>query len=227
LYVLNTNRTLKKNNQELAYKNQEITEALIKGQTIERKRVAMDLHDNLGTTLSALWLSVDAIDKSKMNAEEKTIHQNLRENLEKAYNDVRLLSHNLLPEEFEKQGLVPTLKGLVRKINKASTIVFDLTVSDGFDRVSNKIEFELYSICLELVNNILKHSKATQAKIELIQTEKHIKLVVSDNGIGTIETNGEGQGMKNVRARVESLHGSWEIMPLENQGVKHEILVRL
>ncbi|MCP9769216.1 hypothetical protein EGI22_14960, partial [Lacihabitans sp. LS3-19] len=102
----------------LQKQNAELQAALLKGQTIERQRVAADLHDNLGSTLSALWLNVDMIDKSKMNTEEKEIHQNLRENLEKAYNDVRLLSHNLLPEEFEKQGLVPTLQGFVRKISK-------------------------------------------------------------------------------------------------------------
>ena len=198
---------------------------MLKGQTIERQRVALDLHDNLGSTLSALWLSIDMIDKSKMNEEEKEIHQNLRENLEKAYNDVRLLSHNLLPEEFEKQGLATTLQGFVRKINKSSTIKFDLKIDEDFGRVDNKIEFELYSICLELVNNIMKHSKATEAKIALSRSEKQIKLIVSDNGIGTFKNESDGKGMKNVKARVESLNGVWDLQNIENQGVINEILV--
>ena len=101
--------------ESLQIQNSELQAALLKGQTIERQRVALDLHDNLGSTLSALWLSVDTIDKSKMNEEEREIHQNLRENLEKAYNDVRLLSHNLLPEEFEKQNLKPLCKVLYEK----------------------------------------------------------------------------------------------------------------
>lgn len=145
-----------------------------------------------------------------MNEEEKEIHQNLRENLEKAYNDVRLLSHNLLPEEFEKQGLVPTLQGFVRKISKNSKINFDLQIAEDFGRVDNKIEFELYSICLELVNNIIKHSKATEANISLSRTEKQIEMIVSDNGIGTFKNDSDGKGMKNVKARVESLNGDLE-----------------
>jgi signal transduction histidine kinase len=207
----------------LKRKNKEISAAMLKGQTIERKRVAMDLHDNLGSTLSALWLSIDTIDQSKMNYEEKGIHQNLRENLEKAYNDVRLLSHNLLPEEFEKQGLTTILHGFVRKMNKNSKIRFALQIDEGFGRVDNKIEFELYSICLELVNNIIKHSKATEAKILLSHTEKQISLTVSDNGIGTFKNDSDGKGMKNVKARVESLNGTWEFKNIKNQGFLNKI----
>jgi signal transduction histidine kinase len=219
-------KTLSDEKQEALQKqNSELQAALLKGQTIERQRVAADLHDNLGSTLSALWLNVDMIDKSKMNAEEREIHQNLRENLEKAYNDVRLLSHNLLPEEFEKQGLVPTLQGFVRKISKNSKIRFDLNIAEGFGRVDNKIEFELYSICLELVNNIIKHSKATEAKIALSRTEKQIELIISDNGIGTFNNESDGKGMKNVKARVESLNGTWRLQNIENQGVRSEILI--
>ena len=224
-YVFVTNQKLKTNNISLLNKNKEISQALLKGQTIERQRVAMDLHDNLGSTLSALWLSIDTIDKSKMNEEEKEIHQNLRENLEKAYNDVRLLSHNLLPEELDKQGLVQTLQGFVRKINKNSKIHFDLKISENFGRVANKIEFELYSICLELVNNIIKHSKATEAKIELSRSEKQIKLIVSDNGIGVFKNDSDGKGMKNVKARVESLNGVWNLQNIDNQGVTNKILI--
>jgi NarL family two-component system sensor histidine kinase LiaS len=225
VYVFRTNRKLKSNNRSLLEKNKEISQAMLKGQTIERQRVALDLHDNLGSTLSALWLSVDTIDKSKMNVEEKAIHQNLRENLEKAYTDVRLLSHNLLPEEFEKQGLTIILQGFVRKMNKNSAIKFDLKISENFGRVNNKIEFELYSICLELVNNIIKHSKASEAKIELSRTEKQILLTVSDNGIGTFKNDSDGKGMKNVKARVESLNGVWKLQNTDSQGVSNKVLI--
>ncbi|CAH0997783.1 hypothetical protein EMA8858_03917 [Emticicia aquatica] len=218
-------RIAKEKQETLHKQNAELQAALLQGQTIERKRVAADLHDNLGSTLSALWLSVDLIDKSKMSQEETAIHQNLRENLEKAYNDVRLLSHNLLPEEFEKQGLVPTLQSFVRKISKNSKIHFDLQIAEGFGRVDNKIEFELYSICLELVNNIIKHSKATDAKISLSRSQKQIELRISDNGIGTFKNESDGKGMKNVKARVESLNGIWNLQNIENKGIRSEVLI--
>ena len=88
-----------------------------------------------------------------------------------------------------------------------------------------KVEFELYSICLELVNNIIKHSKATEAKIEISKTENQLKLTVEDNGIGIFENNSDGKGMKNVRARVESLNGTWNIASKESKGTNSQIII--
>jgi len=80
-----------------------------------------------------------------------------------------------------------------------------------------KIEFELYSICLELVNNIIKHSKTTEAIISLSKNTPPsgagglIELIVSDNGIDTFDNESDGKGMKNIKARVESLKGTWNL----------------
>ncbi len=200
--------------------------------TISARRKQHTYISGAGIFLSAATTEI----LSKMNVEEKAIHQNLRENLEKAYNDVRLLSHNLLPEEFEKQGLTTILQGFVRKMNKNSTIKFELEISENFGRVDNKIEFELYSICLELVNNIIKHSKATEAKINLTKktppsgvgatdASGQIELIISDNGIGTFKNDSDGKGMKNVKARVESLNGTFVINSIDNQGVNIQITV--
>ncbi len=213
------------NNKRLKSKNTEITAALLRGQTTERQRVAADLHDNLGSTISSIKYSLQAIDQRRMNANELAVHQNLNELLDKAYNDVRLLSHNLLPEEFEKLGLAETLKSFVRKMNKNSNIKFELAVDVNFGRADKKVEFELYSICLELVNNIIKHSKATEAKISLSRTEKQIELIVSDNGIGTFKNDSDGRGMKNIQARVDAIGGRWIVKAKEGEGVVNEIFI--
>ncbi len=219
-------RLAQEKQESLQRQNAELQAALLQGQTIERKRVAADLHDNLGSTLSALWLSVDMIDKSKMNEEESAIHQNLRQNLEKAYNDVRLLSHNLLPEELEKQGLSAALHYFIRKINQNSSIRFNLQIDETLGKLDKKVEFELYSICLELVNNIIKHSKATEAKLRLHSaTNGKVQLTIEDNGIGIFENNSDGKGMKNVGARVESLNGVWKIASKENKGTHSQITI--
>jgi NarL family two-component system sensor histidine kinase LiaS len=211
------------NNQRLRKKNTEISAALLQGQTIERKRVAADLHDSLGSTMTSLIWTLQAIDTHKLQPEEQKVYQNLKKMLSNAYDEVRLLSHNLLPEEFEKQGLVSALQYFVRKINQNSSIKFDLQVAENLGKLDKKIEFELYSICLELVNNIIKHSKANEAKIELYRNEKQISLIVADNGIGTFKNESDGKGMKNVKARVESLNGKWTIN--QNGGVINEIQI--
>jgi signal transduction histidine kinase len=228
-------RELKKNNKALIEKNTAILEAHLKGQTTERQRVAIDLHDNLGSTISSIKYSLEAIDRSKMNADEVAVQENLYSLLDKAYNDVRLLSHNLLPEEFEKKGLTETLTEFIRKINKASKINFDLKIDENFGRQDHKIEFELYSICMELVNNIMKHSKATNAKITLSKQTpplgagglmaEQIQLLVSDNGIGIFKNDSDGKGMKNIQARVDSINGKWTVKSVEGEGVVNEIVV--
>ena len=225
IYVFRTNKKLKNSNQQLLEKNKEISEAMLKGQTTERKRVASDLHDNLGSTMSSIRWAFQAIDRTKWSDNEKEIFSNVQTMFDKAYDDIRLLSHNLLPEEFERLGLTTILQNFIRKINKNTTIRFDLKVDGEFGRVDKKIEFELYSICLELVNNIMKHSKASEAVIELSRTNKQIKLMVSDNGIGIFKNDSDGKGMKNVQARVESLNGIWNIQNSENEGVVNEILI--
>ena len=209
----------------LLQKNAELQAAILQGQTTERRRVAIDLHDNLGSTLSSIGWSMEAIDKSNMTESEQKIYQNLQGMILKAYNDVRLLSHNLLPEELEKQGLIPALQTFVRKLNKNTKTHFELQIPENFVRLGKKTEFELYTISLELVNNILKHSHATEAKI-IFELESHnLKLSITDNGKGIFENNSDGKGLKNVQARVESLGGKWEIKSKENEGTNSIIVV--
>jgi signal transduction histidine kinase len=219
------NYQLKAKNRSLLGKNKEISEAMLKGQTTERKRVASDLHDNLGSTMSSIRWAFQSIDTTKWTDNEKEVFSNVQVMFDKAYDDIRLLSHNLLPEEFERFGLTKTLQNFIRKININTPINFNLTISEGFKRMDNRVEFELYSICLELVNNIMKHSKATEAKIELYQIKNQIKLIISDNGIGIFNNDSDGKGMKNVQARVDSLNGTWKIQNIENEGFVNEILI--
>ncbi len=209
----------------LLKQNAELQAALLQGQTIERKRVAADLHDSLGSTMSSLIYTVNAIDTDNLDKDERNVYLHLKQMLDTAYNEIRLLSHNLLPEEFEKQGLNEALRHFVRKINQTKTIQFDLSIDPQLGRLSPKTEFELYSICLELINNILKHAHATQASIKLASEKNLVKLTIADNGRGFFDNDSDGKGMKNVKARVESLNGTWHTKNMESSGVCNEITV--
>lgn len=213
------------NNLQLKGKNKQISTAMLQGQATERRRVAIDLHDNLGSTLSSIGWSMDAIDKSRMTKKELDVYLNLQKMIENAYSQVRLLSHNLLPEELDKQGLVVALQTFVRKLNKNTKTHFELQIPSNFNRLEKRTEFELYSIILELVNNILKHSHATHASIIFELKNQNLKLRITDNGKGLFENNSDGKGLKNVQARVASLKGKWEIKSKENEGTNSIIVV--
>ncbi len=209
----------------LREQNEQITEALLNGQTLERQRVAADLHDNLGTTLSSLNWTLQAIDTRKLSETERTVYQHLTQQVNQAYTDVRLLSHNLLPAELEKRGLPTALQLLFSKLNRNKAIAFTLDLPQPPPRYDRQTEFEVYSICLELANNILKHAQATRATIALTDHNGQLLLAVSDNGVGLAPADEPGKGLQNVQARVTALGGTWAVESEPGQGTVHRITV--
>lgn len=202
---------LEKANHQLLTKNREIEEALLRGQTLERKRVAADLHDNLGGILSAIKMSLSALNASRLNEREQHIYENLMHMTREAYAEVRYLSHNLQPEELEKQGLAKALMRLIDKLNNNQLVNFRLDVA-SLPALDKNTEFQLYSICLELSNNILKHANATEAEIAFRQIGSELTMIVRDNGKGMTSTDSSGMGLNNIQSRTESMNGRLEIV---------------
>jgi signal transduction histidine kinase len=209
----------------LKSRNAEISAALLQGQTLERKRVAADLHDTLGSTLSSLRWALEAIDKTKLTPAEQAVYATLDQQLNQAYTDVRLLSHNLLPDELAKQGLSVALPILINKLNRNTSVRFVVSIPDPYQRLAHQTEFELYSICLELFNNVLKHANATEVYLTLTQLSNMIYLTLGDNGTGLNKKREAGQGLTNIAARVEALGGIWLMESPPDKGVTHRISV--
>lgn len=211
------------NNKKLRRKNAEIREALIRGQAIERKRVAAELHDNLGGTLASLNWYLYGIDKKILSKEEEKIYDSVHQMVRSAYREVRSLSHNLMPQELEEHGLVMAMHRLISKLNENKNITFILNITGLEQRLNNKIEFELYSIVLELTNNIIKHSGATEATVNLKESQKSLMLVISDNGNGMMDQSKQGIGLRNIKNRLDSLRGKLNINSEKDMGIKVEI----
>lgn len=221
LYIIWSNQKLRSKNDELNRKNKEIEEALFKGQTIERKRVASELHDNLNTKIAALRWRLEALDTTQYPESDRKIHESLVQMLEDVYADIRLISHNLLPPELETQGLVVALHTLTEKLNQNTKTQFYLISPDVSQRLDPKIEYQLYSISLELVNNVLKHAHAQKVWMSISKNEQFVTLTVSDDGVGFQAKNqSDGVGLRNISARVEALEGHWEVETKPHGGTK-------
>lgn len=223
LKVIERTEELSLANEELIRKNFEITEALFKGQTMERKRVAAELHDNLGSTLSALKWRLEALSPSNLNPKEKQIYDSIKLMMNNAYIDVRNLSHNLLPIEFEKEGLIGGLNKIISGLNESGRIHFQLRESGNLKEIDPKVAFELYSISLEVINNILKHSGATAGIVDLSFENNFIMLKIEDNGVGFHENHTVGRGLAQIKERVKSING--ELVIINCQGLKFEITI--
>ncbi|WP_080057128.1 tetratricopeptide repeat-containing sensor histidine kinase [Spirosoma aerolatum] len=213
-------------NSELIRKNEEIKEALFKGQTIERKRVAIELHDNLSSLLSAVNMSIQYLNPQNLSESEQSVYQNVKSLIQNAYSEVRNISHNILPAELEKEGLDTTLTTLINKLNQNSPLQFLLTTTALTERLPLAIEFNVYSIVLELINNAIKHAQATLVDIRLTRAEFSIDLEVSDNGIGLSKSHGKrGVGLQNIQTRLESLGGAFDTLRPTEKGTRIHIKI--
>lgn len=217
-------------NEELVRKNREIQLAFYNGQSLERKRVASELHDGLGSTLTGLKWQLEALDLDNFSIQERRIYERVLFKMGEAYSEVRLISHNLLPAELETHGLSTALRKLVNDLNRNNRMLFRYLsnyIEGCFDK---KGEMELYSICLELVNNILKHSQATEASISLDQRAEEMILTISDNGIGLPEKfvyESNGMGLRNIENRTRSLAGRLEVKPAHPNGTLIYVTIQL
>ncbi|GAB4055443.1 hypothetical protein GCM10028810_67590 [Spirosoma litoris] len=213
-------------NRELIQTNEKIKAALFKGQTIERKRVALELHDNLSSLLSAVNMSIQSINPQNLSESEQSVYRNLRHLIQNAYAEVRNISHNILPAELEREGLATTLTTLVDRLNQNLPLQFSLTISGLQERLPVEIEFNVYSIVFELINNAIKHAKATTVGISLFRTDLGINLSVTDDGIGLIQSSGkQGVGLQNIQTRLESLGGTFNTLLAIEKGTR--ILIKI
>jgi signal transduction histidine kinase len=218
IVILWYNRKLVGKNKELLTKNREIGEALFNGQKMERKRVASELHDNLNTKLAALRWRMEAVDVNRYETGDQKIHMGSLEMLDDIYDDVRLISHSMLPAELESEGLVAAFHKLIGKLNINSKTEFQLVVDDSIQRPPASVEHQFYIMTLELINNVLKHAQASKVWISLGRSDAGLELKVSDNGVGTDFASSSGMGMRNLSNRVEMLGGKLNIESTPGKG---------
>jgi signal transduction histidine kinase len=212
-YVFWSNRKLKK-------KNVQIQEALLKGQTTERKRMASELHDNISNKILGVKMRVELLENEHFTEKEKINYQATLGFIDEVYEDVRLVSHNLLPEELETKGLGLALENLVKKLNLIGKTHFENSITTLQTRFPARLEYEIYNIILESVNNVLKHANAKNAMISIIQENNLLKVTVKDNGKGFDNqlVNFDSLGLKSIHSRIEALRGKVEI--LDNNGTQ-------
>jgi len=178
----------------------------------ERRRIASDLHDRLGSMLSTIKIYFSSVEEHiNLLKEQSRIQYNTATTLlDEACDEVRKISHNLVSGELVKFGLVSALEQMVKTIEDAGKIKIKMLVHGLPKRLDNAVEIPLYRIIQELMNNILKHSKATVVTIQLNRSENNLNIVVEDNGMGFDVAGGiakSGMGLKNIESRVRQLNG--------------------
>ena len=199
-------------------------EAMLEGQDAERKRIAEDLHDRLGSTLSAAKMyfesSLDAIDEKRKLKEEKTCDL-----LDRAIEDTRSIAHNLVSGTLSKFGLYAALRDLKNTIEGMNQIKVVLDFKALESPFNSDFEIQIYRIVQEVFSNALKHAKPTELNLKImIKEEQETLLYITDNGKGfNQKKTSNGMGLKNIRARVAKLNGQLTIQSKINGGTSYRI----
>ncbi|MGN6617163.1 MAG: tetratricopeptide repeat-containing sensor histidine kinase [Ilyomonas sp.] len=197
-----------------------VLEALMQGEEKERSRIAKDLHDGVAGTLAAAKMHLSSIVHHTQNLLQSDNYRQSVQLLDDATNEVRKTSHNLMPEVLLQYGLDEAMRRYCNNIsNQNLTVQYDSW--GDVQRFYNSFELTVYRIVQELLNNILKHSKATEAMVQLSHQNNILSVTVEDNGIGFIndDTRTTGMGLQSLRSRIKTMNGKLEIETSPGNGV--------
>ena len=212
---------------------EEFSRRLIDSQEAERKRIAAELHDSLGQNLLVIK------NYALMGLSTATTDNPMREHLNEisdaaamSIEEVRQIAHNLRPYQLERLGLTNTLQFMLRQIANASDIGFAVEVDQVDDLLSKEEEISLYRIVQEAINNILKHSRASEASVRIKLVGDEIQATIADDGrgfvveaIGQAELQKRGFGLTGSAERVRMLGGKQTINSAPGQGTTIHITI--
>jgi len=211
-------------------KEQDISllKALMTGEEKERNRLARELHDGLGGILAAAQMQISNVETNGQQ-EELMKKQKATELVSQAATESRRIAHNLLPETLLRYGLDDALKEYSKSITESKLMQLDYESVGMQLKLDQSAGLSIYRIIQELVNNIIKHSGATEALVQLHREAEKLSITVEDNGKGfSPQQNGKtGIGLSNIRSRVSYLNGSLDIRSEEQKGTSVYIEIQL
>ena len=196
-------------------KQEELLLAISETQTDERKRIAQDLHDSIGGSLALTKSKFESV-KNMLGTTSNELESAL-DTLDKTTQQVRQISHNLMPGELVRFGLVAAINTLLENLNEEEiNAQFHTTQSEA--RFEPMKEIQLYRIVLEALQNILKHAQAKNLFIQLNRHKDQLSLMIEDDGNGMPDSPEDGMGLKNIKQRVQLLKGVFTVDSSSERG---------
>jgi len=178
---------------------------------LERQRIAKDLHDGIGQQLSGLKMKLESLQESILIDNLKEKAKDITENLTEAAEDVRQLSHQMMPKSLTELGLIPALDDLLHKTFAHTPVKCSFEHHQADGRFDPKVELTLYRVAQELVNNVIKHAQAKNVNVQVFRVKDRLLMTVEDDGRGfQPDANGNGHGLTNIRSRVNMINGNIE-----------------
>ncbi len=180
----------------------------INAQYKERKRIAKELHDRIGGNLAAIKLQFSSI------KENKKILNPIYHQIDDTYQQVRVISHDLIPKKFNHNDFTQVVKEYMNNIGEASNLTIHISTyqEDEINRMDLSFHNELFSVFQELITNTIKHANANMVEIQIDFIYDHLNIIFEDNGKGfNPYTKSSGIGLSNIENRVKKLSGHLNI----------------
>jgi signal transduction histidine kinase len=194
--------------------------AVINAQEEERTRIARELHDGVGQSMSAILINQKSIEPEKLPGEVQLKLNKATELIESTRKEIRTISHQMMPSSLVEVGLSEALGQMIETVMSNSKIKyeFDSMLTSG-KRYAREIEIGIYRVCQELVQNILKHAKASHVSISIYERNQQLQMVIEDDGKGfDINRKSEGIGLFNIHTRLEMINGHCNIESSKGNG---------
>lgn len=186
----------------------------------EKERIAADLHDDLGSFLSAIKMGLQAVPP---NLEAMQHHIEITEGqIDRALEKIRQVSRNMMPSVLKRKGLAAACRELLDYIEEHTQMKVTFLTTDI--HASMETQVQLYRITREILNNIVKHADAKAIYFNLSQENGTLSLLIKDDGRGfdkkTIFHKSEGSGLRNILARAEMINAKVYLTSYPHTGVE-------
>lgn len=213
---------------------QAFSRQLISSQEAERKRIAAELHDSLGQRLVVIKnLALIHLSAFNGNGEARSQIEEISAEASHAIGEVKEISYNLRPYQLDRIGLTKAVEAIVKKAAAASEIAFTTEIDEIDDLFSKESEINFYRILQESLNNLIKHSAATTARVTIRVDEDRLQLMIQDNGKGftpgaaSADSRGGGFGLIGISERAQLLGGKLLIHSAAGEGTTITINIPL
>jgi len=222
-FVTYQKRLLKKElelNLVKAEQQEEILKNTVQAQEKERRRIARDLHDEVGAMLSVVKLNLGRIEKNVEPGKPKDLTAETKTYLNDTITQVRRISRALLPPSLEKLGLFFALEELSNWVNKSDELKIETRLIGNQFRFENGKELAVFRVVQEILNNAIKHSGATTIELITQFSNQKVAIVVRDNGKGfdLDEKMQTGLGLKNLESRTEIVGAAFKLKSAPGKG---------
>ncbi len=216
--------TVRRHREEL----KQLTARLFHTQENERKRIARELHDEVGQALTGINFTIQSIERKLPDdaGEVRALLADVKAQINQMYQEMRRISYRLHPALLNDLGLEAALEAYFSRVAKHSGLRIEFSMV-GFDqRVDNSVEIVLYRLAQEALTNAVKHSKASIFRLSIVQSYPHIIFVAEDDGVGFDPGASDGRqalGLLSMRERAAMLRGTFSIASAKGGGTRIRI----